>query len=203
MRNTDVDDFETIMENLHKSLALACVLYHVSESAKTNADMLYFKVIKCADINKMPIHWTYDDFKNKIHRLEELGLIAQGINAKTKLEEYETTNTGLGALTVYYDRFAGEQGIHSSTILDLERLSSVKDDFKKDVLTYMQLERELMKSPEYNGKYVVIYKGEIIASGDDKHKLLSEAYAKHGYAPLVVHKVGEKRAIHHHSPHRA
>lgn len=82
-------------------------------------------------------------------------------------------------------------------------LESVADDeFEKNVSTYSRLEKKLMDDPKYRNKYVVIYRGQIVDFGDNKEKLLHDAYSKYGYVSLIVHKVGTRRVIHHLTPFR-
>ncbi len=76
------------------------------------------------------------------------------------------------------------------------------DAFTKNVAKYIQSESELLQNPKYQGKYVVIYNGEIVDVGDNKEQLLKSTYKKLGYVSLIVHKIGTRKIIHHYSPFR-
>lgn len=77
------------------------------------------------------------------------------------------------------------------------------DEFKKNVEAYKQMEKELIRNPDYMGAFVALYKQRIVAKGSDKVKLLHDVYAKYGYVPVLVHRVGDKRVVHYRSPRRS
>src|SRR5690606_9944018 len=69
---------------------------------------------------------------------------------------------------------------------------SGREEFERNVAAFKAMESQLKNDPKYQGKYVVIYKGQLVASGDDPDKLLSDAYQKFGYVSLLVNNVGER-----------
>ncbi|MGH9857372.1 MAG: hypothetical protein ACRD4B_05950, partial [Acidobacteriota bacterium] len=74
--------------------------------------------------------------------------------------------------------------------IHIKEKMSRKEEFERNVAAFKAMERQLENDPHYNGKYVVIYKGQLVASGDDRSKLLAESYQKYGYVSLIVHKIG-------------
>ncbi|MEM2926583.1 MAG: hypothetical protein QXO94_03875 [Candidatus Bathyarchaeia archaeon] len=68
------------------------------------------------------------------------------------------------------------------------RLEEERDAFCK-------MKNKLIQDPNYNGKYVAVFQGNIIGSDEDKGKLAKNVYERYGYIPIYIDKValGERR----------
>lgn len=63
-------------------------------------------------------------------------------------------------------------------------------DFEKYI--FLKKKLELLKNPDFIGKYVAVIKGEIIDKDDDSHVLLKRIYEKHGYVPVLIEKISDE-----------
>ena len=59
--------------------------------------------------------------------------------------------------------------------------------FEREVAAFEQLRPSLLK--QYAGKYVAIYQGEVVASGDEKLALLDQVRERFGHAVCYIEKV--------------
>jgi len=67
---------------------------------------------------------------------------------------------------------------------------------RRERKTFLKIKGKLAKDPQYNGKYVAIFKGAIVGCDDDKGRLAENVYKKYGYVPIYIDKVapGERVA---------
>ena len=63
--------------------------------------------------------------------------------------------------------------------LDESETSEVTQAFEREVAAFEQLRPALLK--QYPGKYVAIYQGEVVASGDEKLALLDQVRERFGH----------------------
>jgi len=54
---------------------------------------------------------------------------------------------------------------------------------------FLKLKDKLVHDPDYNGKYVAVFHGVVVACDEDKKRLAENVYGKYGYVPLYVDKV--------------
>lgn len=73
-------------------------------------------------------------------------------------------------------------------MVDLERRSNIQETFEQEVATFEQMRPELLGM--YWGMYVAIYRGEVVATGEDKLKLLHEVYEQFGPVVCYSEQVG-------------
>ena len=68
-------------------------------------------------------------------------------------------------------------------------------EWAKEVRAFDAMFPELIKL--YENKFVVIYQGKVVASGDDKTKLVLATLEQFGNVPFYIHKVSRipKKAI--------
>ncbi len=67
---------------------------------------------------------------------------------------------------------------------------SVMDDYTKCWNTYLSHEKELMR--DHKGKYVAIYKKDIVAIGEDMESLAETIYEKYGPVEALICKIEEE-----------
>jgi hypothetical protein len=60
---------------------------------------------------------------------------------------------------------------------------------------FLKIKDKLIKDPQYNGKYVAIFKGAIVGCDDDKGRLAETVYRKYGYVPIYIDKVAPEERI--------
>ena len=60
---------------------------------------------------------------------------------------------------------------------------------------FLKIKDRLIRDPLYAGKYVAIFKGQIVGCDKEKEKLAEAVYKKYGYVPIYIDKVapGERR----------
>ena len=71
--------------------------------------------------------------------------------------------------------------------LDESETNEVTQAFEREVAAFEQLRPALLK--QYAGKYVAIYQGEVIASGDEKLALLDQVRERFGQVVCYIEKV--------------
>jgi hypothetical protein len=60
---------------------------------------------------------------------------------------------------------------------------------------FLRIKDELLRDPNYAGKYVAVFQGTIAGCDEDKGRLLRSLYEKYGYVPIYIDQVapGERR----------
>jgi len=69
------------------------------------------------------------------------------------------------------------------------------DLFQSERDAFLRLKDELLSDPRYRGRYVAILKQSVVDFDDDKVRLAQRVYKKHGYVPIYMDIVDEKRRI--------
>jgi len=67
----------------------------------------------------------------------------------------------------------------------LEYILQIEEERK----AFLKIKDKLIKDPQYDGKYVAIFKGAIVGCDDDKGRLAENVYKKYGYVPIYIDKV--------------
>jgi hypothetical protein len=67
----------------------------------------------------------------------------------------------------------------------LEYILQIEEEKK----VFLKIKDKLAKDPQYDGKYVAIFKGAIVGCDDDKGRLAENVYKKYGYVPIYIDKV--------------
>ena len=67
---------------------------------------------------------------------------------------------------------------------------NVMDDYMECWNTYLRHEKELMR--DHKGKYVAIYKKDIVAIGEDMESLAETIYEKYGPVEALICKIEEE-----------
>jgi len=73
----------------------------------------------------------------------------------------------------------------------LEYILQVEEERK----AFLKIKDKLAKDPQYNGKYVAIFKGAIVGCDEDKGRLAENVYKKYGYAPIYIDKVAPRERV--------
>lgn len=73
-------------------------------------------------------------------------------------------------------------------VVDLERRSNAQEAFEQEVAAFERMKPELVD--RYQGEYVAIYGGEVVATGEGKLKLLREVYEQFGPVVCYIAQVG-------------
>ncbi len=63
----------------------------------------------------------------------------------------------------------------------------IEQSFAREIAAFEQQRAELLK--QYAGKYVAIYQGKVVASGDDKLALLDQVRQQYGNVVCYIEKV--------------
>lgn len=73
--------------------------------------------------------------------------------------------------------------------------------FEREVTAFEQLRADLLK--QYTGKYVAIYQGKVVASGEDKLALLDQVRRQYGNVVCYIEKAApdSPRTVHMPSVH--
>jgi len=67
----------------------------------------------------------------------------------------------------------------------LEYILQIEEERK----AFLKIKGKLIKDPQYDGKYVAIFKDAIVGCDDDKGRLAENVYKKYGYVPIYIDKV--------------
>jgi hypothetical protein len=91
------------------------------------------------------------------------------------------------------DAKPGIEGQVETTDINISAMPWLREDledapFWKEVSAFNQLPQSLVD--EYYGKYVAVYRGNIVDSDDDEGELALRFYRTFGYVPVYIHKVG-------------
>ena len=63
------------------------------------------------------------------------------------------------------------------------------DRIKKEKLAFEAMKDDLLLNEELKGKFVAVFKGEIVDFDKDERKLVKRIFEKYGYAPIYIQKV--------------
>lgn len=69
------------------------------------------------------------------------------------------------------------------------------DMFNNERDAFMKMKDDLLKDENLVGKFVAVYKGEIVGVDQDNRKLAKRVYEKYGYVPIYIDKLEEKEKI--------
>jgi len=65
--------------------------------------------------------------------------------------------------------------------------------FKKEKRAFLSMKENLNK--QYVGKYVAVYRGNVVDSDIDESALICRFYKTHGKVPVYIDKVEEKKKV--------
>ena len=96
------------------------------------------------------------------------------------------------------DAGAAGQGTVETTDISISAMPWLREDledapFWKEVSAFNQLPQSLVD--EYFGKYVAVYRGNIVDSDNDEGELALRFYRTFGYVPVYIHKVGTEDGL--------
>ena len=66
---------------------------------------------------------------------------------------------------------------------------AVSAGFLREMRAFEKLKPKLLKQPEYSGRVVAIYQGQVVAVGDDDMDVLAMVWDKFGDVPCYIEKV--------------
>jgi hypothetical protein len=67
--------------------------------------------------------------------------------------------------------------------------------FETNRQAFLRIKDSLLDNPEYSGKFVAIYGGEIVDQDEDNRELARRVYSEHGYAPIYIGKIERERRV--------
>lgn len=75
--------------------------------------------------------------------------------------------------------------------------------FERERQAFLRIKDSLLDNPQYEGKFVAIYRGEIVDQDEDNRELASRVYSEYGYVPIYIDRIErERRVIEMPSPER-
>ena len=107
---------------------------------------------------------------------------------RTVYEQLDNNST-----TAEYNSYFAEVEIEVSSKLE----SKIKHELEnakllEEKLLFKQKKKQLMKDPNFNGKFVAVINGSVVDSDSDESILMKRVYAKYGYQPILIEKIGEE-----------
>ena len=69
------------------------------------------------------------------------------------------------------------------------------DRIKKEKLAFEAMKDDLLLNEELKGKFVAVFKGEIVDFDKDERKLVKRIFEKYGYAPVYIQKVEKEISV--------
>ena len=60
---------------------------------------------------------------------------------------------------------------------------------------FLKIRDKLIKDPKYKGKYIAVFRGNIVGYDKDKGRLARRVYKKYGYIPIYIGKVTLKERL--------
>lgn len=73
--------------------------------------------------------------------------------------------------------------------LDESETDEMTQSFEREVAAFEQMRPALIKKKIYNGKFVAIYQGEVVATGNEKLAVLDQVREKFGQVVCYIEKV--------------
>lgn len=77
----------------------------------------------------------------------------------------------------------------------LPKPDPVTEAFEGEKQAFMNMKESLVQDEEYIGKFVAIYQGKIVGVSEDRSELAGKVYEEHGYVPLFIDKIEEKKRV--------
>jgi len=92
----------------------------------------------------------------------------------------------------------GIEGQVETTDINISAMPWLREDledapFWREVSAFNQLPQSLVD--EYYGKYVAVYRANIVDSDEDEGELALRFYRTFGYVPVYIHKVGTEDGL--------
>lgn len=69
------------------------------------------------------------------------------------------------------------------------------DIFLRQREAFMKMKNDLLKDSTYVGKFVAVYREEVVDFDEDNRKLARRVYDKFGYVPIYIGKVQQERSV--------
>jgi len=67
--------------------------------------------------------------------------------------------------------------------------------FERERLAFLRIKDSLLDNPKFRGKFVAIYKGNIVGQDEDNRKLARRVYSRYGYVPIYIDKIERERRV--------
>jgi len=81
-----------------------------------------------------------------------------------------------------------------SIIETMEREQKL-ETFEREKQAFLEVKDSLLDNPEFRGKFVAIYEGNIVDQDEDNRELAKRVYRRHGYVPIYIGKIERERRI--------
>ncbi len=72
---------------------------------------------------------------------------------------------------------------------------NLEEEFRREAEAFAKMKRGLLRKESYKGKFVAIYKGDLIDCDKDLGELAKRVYGKFGYVPIYMDKVVEEEEV--------
>jgi len=69
------------------------------------------------------------------------------------------------------------------------------DAFERERKTFLRIRDSLLDNPEFRGKFVAIYEGNVVDQDEDNRELAKRVYREYGYVPIYIGKIERERRI--------
>lgn len=67
--------------------------------------------------------------------------------------------------------------------------------FERERQAFLRIKDSLLDNPEFRGKFVAIYEGNIVDQDEDNRELARRVYSEYGYVPIYIGKVERERRV--------
>lgn len=147
---------------------------------------------------------TIQDFYSKI--VDELGVprpIVRRVARDLRAELLQKIQILQSDMPTLIEELGKEKRLLSSNVINNESqkpkrelkpmiIGTETSEFTQNKMTFKKLKPELLKDPDYVGKYVAIVKNDIFDTGSSDTKLARKVYDECGYVPMFVGLVSTK-----------
>jgi hypothetical protein len=106
------------------------------------------------------------------------------------VDNLKSTVTGLEEKLISLYNSIEEFATVAATDTESPMLDVVMDDYSRSWETYLRHERELLL--DHRGRYVAIYREEIVGIGEDQEELAEKIYEKYGSVEAIICKIEEE-----------
>jgi len=67
--------------------------------------------------------------------------------------------------------------------------------FERERQAFLRIREIHLDDPEFRGKFVAVYGGEIVDQDEDNRELAMRVYREHGYVPIYIGKIERERRV--------
>lgn len=67
--------------------------------------------------------------------------------------------------------------------------------FERERQAFLRIKDSLLDDPEFRGRFVAIYEGNIVGQDEDNRELAKRVYSRYGYVPIYIGKIERERRV--------